>query len=808
MARRFAGSLSLAALALACGGAAPAAAQDSMDGGGLETATCTSPNRLVSGTTIRGRLDAADPRLDADDSAYELWCLPVRAGQVVRVAMTSPDFDPIVVAGRFDARDPQTCQDCASGVGSQGAEPAVASVRARRAEVLTVRPNTLLGGQSGAFTLTATVSEPVPPRVTPISFGQTLTGTIGADDWLDFETDPMSGMPGGHPTDLYAVRLTAGQLTEITLSARDDAFDPYLQLGRVTAGGTFEELMADDDSGPGLGSRIRFTPETSGTYLIRVRPLAPDGQGPYVLRVGGSTEPSRQSPVAIAPGATIRGTISDRTPQIESDGELVQAQEYVFLPRPDTTYIVTLESDAFDAFLEVGRYVDGEVPGFNVIASNDDIEPATVDDGQAQSATPALPGSPPVSVDLPDTNARVRFRPDATGPVIIRARSLDGTPGAFVLRLSTARIAPDPAAGTPLALGSTVPVVLADGGPRRDDRLYSAHAISLREGQRVEILLETRARDGAVDPFVMIGTGTPGAFEELRADDDGAGFPNARMVFTAPRDGSYTILAATLAAEQSGRMDLTVTEAAPLPAARPVQIGDTVSGEITGQLPFNDEGRRFVDYALTLEAGQTVRIRLDYTGPEEAENRIDPYLEIGSGTPASFAALRSNDDAPGDGTLNSLLRFQAPEAGTYIIRASALNPATTGPYRLRIEAAAPPPPPPPPTPIGVGDSVEGALTADDAVDPANDQFHDRYAFEGRAGERFVIELRSTDFDSFLSVRAAGEPASAAQTDDDSGGELNSRLEYEVRTSGQQVIRVAPLGDFPALGSYTLRLSRP
>jgi hypothetical protein len=108
----------------------------------------------------------------------------------------------------------------------------------------------------------------------------------------------------------------------------------------------------------------------------------------------------------------------------------------------------------------------------------------------------------------------------------------------------------------------------------------------------------------------------------------------------------------------------------------------------------------------------------------------------------------------------------------------------------------------------VGQTISGTLAEGDATDPQTEQLSDSFVFEARAGERYVISLSSSDFDSFLSVRGQSEAPSEAQTDDDSGGALNSRLEYEVRVSGPQLIRVAPLGDGVATGAYELRVTRP
>jgi hypothetical protein len=76
-------------------------------------------------------------------------------------------------------------------------------------------------------------------------------------------------------------------------------------------------------------------------------------------------------------------------------------------------------------------------------------------------------------------------------------------------------------------------------------------------------------------------------------------------------------------------------------------------------------------------------------------------------------------------------------------------------------------------------------------------------FEGTAGQRFVITVNGIGMDSLVQAREeAGEGEWSA--DDDSGSELNSRLEYTVSQSGRQLVKVSALG-LPE-GSYTLTVT--
>ena len=54
-------------------------------------------------------------------------------------------------------------------------------------------------------------------------------------------------------------------------------------------GGVFNVLQEDDDGLSDLNSLITFTPETDGTYVVRVRSYGAGEVGDYVLTVEDAT---------------------------------------------------------------------------------------------------------------------------------------------------------------------------------------------------------------------------------------------------------------------------------------------------------------------------------------------------------------------------------------------------------------------------------------------------------------------------------------------------------------------------------------
>ena len=100
-------------------------------------------------------------------------------------------------------------------------------------------------------------------------------------------------------------------------------------------------------------------------------------------------------------------------------------------------------------------------------------------------------------------------------------------------------------------------------------------------------------------------------------------------------------------------------------SAGPLAVGATIEGAIEdGDLTAVEDSYRYDDYAVTARAGQRLEAVL-------RSGAFDTYLEVFAPGEAA-EALASDDDGFGEGT-DSRLRFTAPEAGTYILRARPLS---------------------------------------------------------------------------------------------------------------------------------------
>lgn len=147
--------------------------------------------------------------------------------------------------------------------------------------------------------------------------------------------------------------------------------------------------------------------------------------------------------------------------------------------------------------------------------------------------------------------------------------------------------------------------------------------------------------------------------------------------------------------------------------------------------------------------------------------------------------LTANDD--GGGGRNARIAFTPKRDGTYRVIAIAFG--GEGTYTLKVATK------PPPRPLTVGKAVEvpaeglkveANLDPDGPRSPVNPRNPCLvYALKLKAGEAYVIELKSKQFDAYLHV--LDEKQKSLARDDDSGGNLNSRLIFRPTRDGTYVI---------------------
>jgi hypothetical protein len=341
-------------------------------------------------------------------------------------------------------------------------------------------------------------------------------------------------------------------------------------------------------------------------------------------------------------------------------------------------------------------------------------------------------------------------------------------------------------------VGQTVNGALAQTDARAEDKsLYDDYTINLTAGQGVQVDM----RSSAFDAYLNMGKGVGGSFESLANNDDGGGGTDARLRFVAKEAGTYTIRANALNESMSGAYTLAIAPYKPAPP--PPTINLTYGQEATGKLdengPRTDEGKLYALYGFTGQEGQRVAISTKST-------EFDSLVQLGQMKDGVFEQLSEDDDTGGE--KNARLMQRLPASGAYVVRAIGYDDNAKGAYTITVEQLPPPGDVPTPKRISKGQVVQGSLTMANAM-IEDFKPYDLYKVRGAQGEKLTIFLRSEAFDAFLDVGGA-TPAGFAvvKSDDDGGGDKNSKLEVTFEKPGALLIRVSPLHP-GATGAYSL-----
>jgi len=346
-----------------------------------------------------------------------------------------------------------------------------------------------------------------------------------------------------------------------------------------------------------------------------------------------------------------------------------------------------------------------------------------------------------------------------------------------------------------LRIGGEVEASLTDedsAGPD-DTYRYEDYRFTARAGQRLEAVMRSDAFDSYLEIHAEGAEGEP-----LASDDDGLGEGlNARVRFTPERAGTYVLRARTLAGLDGGAYSLSLAQrpAPPrLPRPTPIRLDQTLRGSLQSRDPQTEEGTRFDAFSFRGAAGDRVTVALD-------SEAFDPVVVVGRMVSGDFVELAYNDDFGGE--LNSRLVFTLPEAGEYVIRATALGGEGQGDYSVALTQG---PPPVEAQPIAVGDTVEGELVEADPLNEAGSRA-DAYRFEGTEGQRVRIGVSSDDFDTYLQLfqDENGVRTALIEDDDGAGQGTNSRLTHALPADGSYVLEVRAFAD-GGTGAYTLIVS--
>lgn len=208
-----------------------------------------------------------------------------------------------------------------------------------------------------------------------------------------------------------------------------------------------------------------------------------------------------------------------------------------------------------------------------------------------------------------------------------------------------------------------------------------------------------------------------------------------------------------------------------------------LSGSLAAQEEFFSESGEFAAsgttaanrHVIPVEAGTTIEVIVIGDGLDTTLNATMPDGET-----------LYNDDYD---NLNAGFMRTIQTGGELEVEAAPLSTGTTGSYRVVARTLAAP------DSIEVGQSIEGRLTAGSGPG-------DRYTLSAPDGTRVAIDLKSYDFDAYLT---AVDSEGNESTDDDGGDEgYNSRLYYKF--DGDETITITAGSISSETGRYDLSVT--
>ena len=120
-------------------------------------------------------------------------------------------------------------------------------------------------------------------RPRPIRYGQTVNGELS-------DSDPQ--MDDDSHFDLW--KFTGRQGDKIVITMKSTVFDTYAAFGRLGEG-EFIQIESDDDGAGGTDSKIEYTLESDGEYVIRANSLFSKGLGAYTPEHHSQPDKQRRS---------------------------------------------------------------------------------------------------------------------------------------------------------------------------------------------------------------------------------------------------------------------------------------------------------------------------------------------------------------------------------------------------------------------------------------------------------------------------------------------------------------------------------
>ena len=233
-----------------------------------------------------------------------------------------------------------------------------------------------------------------------------------------------------------------------------------------------------------------------------------------------------------------------------------------------------------------------------------------------------------------------------------------------------------------------------------------------------------------------------------------------------------------------------------------ITLGQQASGVLT-QADQRYDGKPYQAYNFSCAAGQSFQMNITSTW--------DNYALVFD--PNGNVAARDDDSG---GNLNARINYTCPQSGTYRLAVTAFSANTTGgPYTMQVSqgtgAVAPQVTPmgqPMTGNLGVVGTIALGQQASGVLSQADQRYDGKpfqaYNFACTAGQSFQMNITST-WDNYALV--FDPMGGVAAHDDDSGGNLNARINYTCPQTGTYRLAVTAFSANTTGGPYTMQVSQ-
>ena len=528
-----------------------------------------------------------------------------------------------------------------------------------------------------------------------ITYTATTTGTyyLDAGSWNErsMGTYELSVVAGDaqlqliEDHDWVAVQLVAGtayRMDLVSTGVNGGLSDPYLslrdangnQVQDTPVGGTSAVYVVDNDSGPGLNSRITFTATTTGTYYLDVGGADEANTGTYRLSVvAGTTDPvevqdaptTTATPYGVEVGRSFLGTVGQN-----GDRDWVEVQLVA-----GTVYRMAMVSTGGDGLNPYLSLRDARVMA---VAADDDGGPGL--------------------------NSLITYTPTTTGTYYLDAGSFGGgsmeSMGPYQLSVVVGGTDLENQQDAPATTATPYRVEVGGSFVGTIDRVgtHDSEGMVLTAGDRdwvaVQLVAGTAYRmslvhtSGGLNPQLSLRDASGNQVRvdgQPVADTSSGPGQNSLITYTPATTGTYYLDAGSSNARSTGAYRLSVVTADP---------AENQDAPATTATPYRIEvGGGLVRFAGTIDRVGThgnngvVLTNGDHDWVEVRLVAGTTYQMFVSGGDGLIPILTLRDDSGNRVQHDSTTRYYTPATtGTYYLDVGSWNEASMGTYRLSVGA--------------------------------------------------------------------------------------------------------------------------